>query len=127
MQDRFKYRYLYENKLYDVEMIDFRTLHVYFKEKDNKVCTRTKLNFKNLIQSTGLTDKNGKLIYEGDILKDDTDILASVVWEDEEAKFIIEEKNRYVVDISSDICDEIEVIGNIYENSELLEVPQCQK
>ena len=76
------------------------------------------------LQYTGLKDKNGKKIYEGDIL-DCKDRLVYIEWHNEagcfDAKFI-----RYIRDISSNGCTNQEfkyrstVIGNIYENPELL-------
>ena len=74
------------------------------------------------IQYTGLKDKNGKEIYEGDILTHDDEReypapLVKVIWYNEQAKFYTEG-----VSFSGDL-DEwngCEVIGNIYENPELL-------
>ena len=64
-------------------------------------------------QFTGLNDKNGKEIYEGDILQRGTTI-SDVVWEDCGFKL---RKGNSVCDVNKPI----EIIGNIYENPELLE------
>ncbi len=67
-----------------------------------------------LMQYTGLKDKNGREIYEGDIVKDESDGMITVIkWNNECAGFV----NVLYVKDSKDI----EVIGNIYENPELLE------
>ena len=71
-----------------------------------------------IMQYTGLKDKNGKEIYEADIGWDEHHECYGVVKFDE-GKFLYEWEN-----ISEDlfeVCDEIEIIGNIYENPELLE------
>lgn len=69
-----------------------------------------------LMQFTGLKDKNGKEIYEGDILEyverdwnklKDLTVRCDVVFEDGAFKPSIDPENS-------------EVIGNIYENPELL-------
>ena len=84
-----------------------------------------------LMQCTGLKDKNGKLIYEGDILKifhvsstgqGRLDI-RYVVYDEDKARFIFCE-NGYMSYITVDTDDICEVIGNIYENLELLEVSE---
>ena len=69
-------------------------------------------------QFTGLHDKNGKEIYEGDCFRFTgacfTKGYSRVLWSDREAMFI---------DVSGcPICDraDIEVIGNIHENPELV-------
>lgn len=74
-----------------------------------------------LIQYTGLKDKNGKEIFESDIYHmGDRNITYTVVWHD---TGLIGKQNS-----SSSYAglehwrDRIEVIGNIYENPELLEV-----
>lgn len=71
-----------------------------------------------LMQSTGLTDKHIVDVYQGDIVWDDMDEEYGVV-RIEEAKTIIE-WDIYVEDLFEKI-ELLEVVGNIYENKELLE------
>ena len=73
-------------------------------------------------QYTGLKDKNGKLIYEGDrVYIDCEDATAIIKWSDDLARFTIHFEDEAVfVDFDDYYSKELEVIGNIYENPELL-------
>lgn len=70
-----------------------------------------------LMQFTGLLDKQGVEIYEGDILKDyDQDYIGVVSFQD----------GAFIVTWENEFCNAFEwsgeeVIGNIYENPELLQ------
>ncbi|UXR50994.1 YopX family protein [Staphylococcus simulans] len=73
-----------------------------------------------LMQYTGLKDKNGKEIYESDIVRNLYGELYVVEWLD--GSFVLTEfynggYDHYIIDSST----EYEVLGNIYENPELLE------
>lgn len=77
-------------------------------------------------QCTGLKDKNGKLIYEGDILyKKGTKnhkgekMYSEVIWDQMYAEFNISDDNGMHRMPSN--SNNIEIIGNIYENPELLQ------
>lgn len=76
-----------------------------------------------LMQYTGLKDKNGKEIYEGDILKSvayaiNKEVTGIVKYNNDLAHFYLEvDSNKRIVFLG---LINTEVIGNIYENPELL-------
>lgn len=70
-----------------------------------------------VMQYTGLRDKNGVEIYEGDIVKADGQIMR-VVWFSLGACFRYAPDDENLESVLN--YDDIEVIGNIYENSDLL-------
>jgi YopX protein len=74
-------------------------------------------------QYTGLLDKNGKEIYEGDIIRDNDGFLWEVYFEDGmyRAKGGEFELSECLIEFCPEWC---EVIGNIYANPELLEVSE---
>jgi hypothetical protein len=84
-------------------------------------------DYPNMIpmQYTGLKDKNGKEIYEGDIVNNGPLAPAWVEWLEEGAGFIFREvgSDEWWSPNGFSLVTEFawEIIGNIYENPELLE------
>jgi uncharacterized phage protein (TIGR01671 family) len=73
----------------------------------------------NIMQFTGLTDKNGKEIYEGDILKGSYTNPLLVVYDN--GAFCFENNLQSGSDRLHQMRTErLRIIGNIYENPELL-------
>jgi uncharacterized phage protein (TIGR01671 family) len=72
-----------------------------------------------LMQYTGLKDKNGKEIYEGDILDEKSNSQFKVVWRDVDCGFCADFGDTLDYNLR-DLARFFEVAGNIYENKDLL-------
>ena len=112
------------NEIREVEYINFWKKMISYP---NKFCKEYYLNADfyeiELMQYTGLKDKNNKEVYEGDIVKLRANHGIGVIkYYDEWGAFVVEYiKPRPLAVLGMNYYKEdIEVIGNIYENSELL-------
>lgn len=94
----------------------FEGKYTHIRNSDGNFCIIPE----TLGEYTGLTDRNGKRIFEGDILKS-FDALYTVDWIEESAMFYLKPINvseGYDFDTINSTC--YEIIGNIHDNPELL-------
>ena len=92
----------------------------YDAEKEIGSCTAYPVAQDTVQQFTGLFDKNGKEIFEGDIVDILTENEERGVITYEDGGFVVK-ASTFVVDFMSNINGEdVEVLGNIVDNPELL-------
>ena len=117
-------RYLYRAKRIDnVEWVEglltimWGQFHIINPNDEN---TAYPIDPYTICQCTGLKDKNGKLIWENDILNRGNLV---VTWKEELASYCLTKKGwmyQHFFGEAVDACD-CEVVGNIFDNPELLE------
>ena len=113
----------------DYENKEIATQQVYFENglPDDRDIYCYDFDEIELMQSTGLKDKNGKEIFKGDIVRQvrtqpttENETITGVVTMIEAAWWIMNDCEQLASYLWSE-TDENEIIGNIYENLELLE------
>ena len=114
----------YDNDLPD-RVTGYTTLSVLFNDEPGQRrggCYWTEVLYDTVGQFTGLLDKNGKEIYEGDIVKCG-DFVYQVVYDGKRfASFTLHRKEDVFLHYFGEAieAEDCEVIGNIHDNQELL-------
>lgn len=82
---------------------------------------RHPVRFYTVGQYTGLKDATGKEIYEGDIIKTQESEIGIIVWENDLGGFRARLADNSFYTLTAFFASMFSVIGNIYDNPELLE------
>lgn len=107
------------------KMVNVATIDFLKKEVKSHANVMYSFDEIELMQSTGMVDKNGKEIFEGDIVQDGGGDVGVVVYDKECGAYGLKYESNLIITFDSldRICDWYGsvVIGNIYENPELVE------
>ena len=100
--------------------IDILHKEIFFSNEDADCYGHTDFKDIELMQYTGLKDKNGKEIYEGDIVIHYSK-MHKIIFNAEEARFVLrDDEFELETPFTNNNNKRMEIVGNIYENPELL-------
>lgn len=113
----------YLDKVLEVESIRFDTKVVEIYDEDEFRYRYCDFDEVELIENTGFKDKNGTSIFVGDIVKTEVrnKVYLQVVGKADVCNAVVLENKIHSSLFSFSDEKNVEVIGNIYENKELLE------
>ena len=116
----------YSNKVFEVESIKFDNKVVEVYDEEASIYDYYDFDEVEFIYGTGFKDKNGKEIESGDILKTDFEGVFTIKFHSVYGFYAVDEDEKcwFAEGIEDDIegtFPKTEVIGNIYENNDLLE------
>ena len=117
-----KFRAWHKGKKIMGEVLGIDILHkeIFFSNEDVDCYEHTDFKDIELMQYTGLKDKNNKEIYEGDIVTLHNSKY-KVIFNSKEAGFVLrDDEFEMNIPFTNNNNKRMEVIGNIYENPELL-------
>ena len=114
------------DRVFEVESIRFETKLVELYDEDRSTYSYHDFDEVEFIYGTGFIDKNGKEIESGDILKTEFEDVYSIKFNNVYGFCAVDEDEKYwfaeeTQDELRETLSKTEVIGNIYENKELLE------
>ena len=116
------------NKVIEVESIRFDTKVVEIYDEEASIYHYCDFDFDEVefIYGTGFIDKNGKEIEHGDILKTEIEDVFTIKFNNVYGFCAVDEDDKYwfaeeTEDELRETLSKTEVIGNIYENKDLLE------
>jgi hypothetical protein len=117
-----KFRAWLKEKKIIGEVLGIDILHkeIFFSNEDVDCYEHTDFKDIELMQYTGLKDKNNKEIYEGDIVTLHNSKY-KVIFNTKEARFVLrDDEFESEIPFTNNNNERMEIIGNIYENPELL-------
>ena len=115
------------DKVLEVESIRFDTKVVEVYNEDRSMYSYYDFEDIEFIYGTGFIDRNGKEIEHGDILKTEFAGILPIKFHNVYGFYAVKEDDKYwfaeeTEDEVNETLSKTEVIGNIYENKDLLEV-----
>lgn len=115
---------IYSNKWYYGSLVNPGEGYYILEHVENNTYKYDKVDKDSIGQYTGLKDKDGKEIYEGDILEFSKGGIMYVEWDDDFKIFVLTDPriNLKNGSIGNWYVEKTKIIGNIFENKELLKI-----
>lgn len=115
------------DKILEVKLIDFDNEEIEAYDGDKSIYSYFNFFEVEFIENTGFKDMNGNDIFVGDIIKHHNSCLRDrgknflIEKHDFDKRYTFSNLDEYYYDLDEEEAEFVEVIGNVYENEELVE------